>query len=551
MRDHSANCLVSVSLLLLTTLFTGLASASHGIGTGPPVDPAFAATSFDVAGQPDAVFLAWRDGQAQLRSGLLQVDDGTFLAFPVQPIPQGYMTNLAVGAGGPPADRHAYIAWVGNQLNLLLLVLDANGSSISSPQSVSSSVQVVPVRIAGTDSGALISYAWDGNPFWDPRVLTVDLSGHVLGEEVVGGVVSPEQTLGVDIAATPAGPHAVVYIASDTGSARIRRYDAGGAVDPTPVEFFGDAGADYLPHAALFSPAGGDPFLLLALPSLMPGNVADLRLAHATLALGDVTLGPGLSELVPAFPGAAEAVAGLAGRPEHVVVLWQEIERQENCGCSVPPPVRIEFIAQLLLATNPPAAVGEPFSVYLWQEGDPTGPPVTAPIVVASTRTPGQFTVLWSDGLLRHETIGVLGPVELSMEESQNGTVARWTTVLAAESYNVIRGQLNHIADTGSSIDVGPVVCIEAGSIDTEGFPDSALPDPGEAYFYLAEAVYADGSRSSYGASSTGKPRVPGPGACQGLVREGAAAGVYPCAQRSAALGRNDAGRRVRRVERR
>lgn len=517
MRPRSAGCLVFTSLLLLASLFTGhaTASAGDGVGTGPPVDPLFAATSLDMEGQPDAVFLAWRDDQDQLQSGLLQIEDGTFLAFPAQPIPQGYMTNLAAGAGGPPTDRRAYVAWVGNQLNLLLLVFDANGRLVSGPRSVSSSVQVVPLRIAGTDSGAFISYAWDGNPYWDPRVLTVDLSGQALGEEVAGSVASPEQTLGVDIAATPAGPHAVVYITSDTHSARIRRYGAGGAVDPTPVEFLGDALPD-VPHAALFSPEGRDPFLLLAVPSLTPEKGADLRLVYTTLGPDEVILGPGLSELVPAFPGQAQAVAGLAGRPEHVVVLWQEIARQEDCLCTVPPPVRIEFIAQLVLATNPPAAVGQPFTVHLWQEGDPTGPPVTAPIVVASTRTQGQFTVLWSDGLLRYKTIRALGPAVLSVEESENGTVARWAAVPAAESYKVIRGQLSNIADTGSSIELGPVVCIEAGSIDTstEGFEDAALPDPGEAYFYLVEAVYADGSSSSYGTSSTGKPRVPGPGAC-------------------------------------
>lgn len=82
--------------------------------------------------------------------------------------------------------------------------------------------------------------------------------------------------------------------------------------------------------------------------------------------------------------------------------------------------------------------------------------------------------------------------------------------------YNVIRGQLSNIVENMSTVDLGPVVCIEAASVDasTEGWEDPALPPSGEASFYLVEAVYGDGSSDSYGTSSAGKPRSPGSGDC-------------------------------------
>ena len=42
--------------------------------------------------------------------------------------------------------------------------------------------------------------------------------------------------------------------------------------------------------------------------------------------------------------------------------------------------------------------------VYRWLEGDPIGPPLTDPVIAPSRATPGRFTVVWSDGRLRHTT---------------------------------------------------------------------------------------------------------------------------------------------------
>ncbi len=81
-------------------------------------------------------------------------------------------------------------------------------------------------------------------------------------------------------------------------------------------------------------------------------------------------------------------------------------------------------------------------------------------------------------------------------------------------SYDVIRGQLGQIVETQVVIDLGTVVCIENDSPDasTQGWEDAALPNPGEAFFYLVE--YYDGTYSSYGTESAGNPRAPGAGDC-------------------------------------
>ncbi len=488
----------------------------EGVGTGPAVGSSFAAASFDIEGQPGRVLLAWRGAGGEVESGLLDLEQQSFLVFPAV-APGGSVTSLRAGSGGPLADRRALLVWVDGTLQLNLVVLDQDGALVGPPRAVASAVQVVPAAIAATAAGAFIGHAWDADPYWDPRVLAVDATGGAQTLQVVENALVPEQTLGVAVEASPAGARAVVYVVSDTHAARIRRYgDDGGAIDPDPVEFFGEAGGDYRPYVALFPQPGEQaPFLQLAVPSSTPQNSADLRLAYATLGAGEVILGPELSQLSPRFVGGAVDVAGLAGAPGHLVVLWQEVELQQDCGCSAPPPVRIEFLAQLLLAGNPPVAAGPSFTVYLWEDGDPIGPPLTEPVIAASGVSPGRFTVLWSDGLLRYNTIDALGPPKLALTQTPEGTVSSWTEVLAAQWYNVIRGLLADVTASPSGVDLGPVQCVEPASTDTttEGWEDAEVPPTGETFFYLVETVFADGSRT-LGTDSAGNPRAAGPGSC-------------------------------------
>ena len=109
----------------------------------------------------------------------------------------------------------------------------------------------------------------------------------------------------------------------------------------------------------------------------------------------------------------------------------------------------------------------------------------------------------------------MIDPVEITLEQSASGTVVSWAVVPDAESYDVIRGELNNVVETDVVINLGTVVCIEANSVDesTLGWEDGDVPNPGEAFFYVVE--YDDGISSTYGTESAGKPRAPGSGDCQ------------------------------------
>jgi hypothetical protein len=112
------------------------------------------------------------------------------------------------------------------------------------------------------------------------------------------------------------------------------------------------------------------------------------------------------------------------------------------------------------------------------------------------------------------EQEGVAEPVMLSLEETASGTRVSWTEVWDATSYNVIRGDVGQLADVSQRIDLGEVVCVEAGSTDasTAGAEDAAMPGPGQVFFYLVE--YDNGRASCYGTETSSKPRTPGSGAC-------------------------------------
>lgn len=113
-----------------------------------------------------------------------------------------------------------------------------------------------------------------------------------------------------------------------------------------------------------------------------------------------------------------------------------------------------------------------------------------------------------------HDRGGLTDPLDLRLEESDLGTVIQWGAVTGAGGYNVIRGDLSKIKETGASYHLGPVVCIEQGALDetTLGREDASIPDPGEVFIYLVE--YDDGVRSSYGTESAAKPRHAGGGDC-------------------------------------
>ncbi|MDQ7007682.1 MAG: hypothetical protein Q9Q40_10645 [Acidobacteriota bacterium] len=76
--------------------------------------------------------------------------------------------------------------------------------------------------------------------------------------------------------------------------------------------------------------------------------------------------------------------------------------------------------------------------------------------------------------------------------------------------YDVARGDVADLMETSGVVDLGPLVCIEEDSADTEAL-DPALPPPATAWFYLVRPGALAGT---YGAASDGAPREAGDEGC-------------------------------------
>jgi hypothetical protein len=95
-------------------------------------------------------------------------------------------------------------------------------------------------------------------------------------------------------------------------------------------------------------------------------------------------------------------------------------------------------------------------------------------------------------------------------------TLLRWNDLGGGSLYDVIRGEVRALRPQAGTVDLGVVACIENDSTDltTRTVPDSALPPPGEAFFYAVRRAPA-GSGPGYGLSSAGEPRLPASGDCR------------------------------------
>ena len=107
-----------------------------------------------------------------------------------------------------------------------------------------------------------------------------------------------------------------------------------------------------------------------------------------------------------------------------------------------------------------------------------------------------------------HDLGSVVEPLNLTLNGKQS-TVVSWGGVTGAVHYDVVRGNLAELRISGSDVDLGRVNCIEQGSLDTTtvGHEDTAVPAPGQVFFYAVQ--FNDGIQdSSYGSESVGRARV-------------------------------------------
>jgi len=76
-----------------------------------------------------------------------------------------------------------------------------------------------------------------------------------------------------------------------------------------------------------------------------------------------------------------------------------------------------------------------------------------------------------------------------------------WDETARGSSYDVVRGDLFALRETGGRFDTASAVCLADDGVDTEAI-DPALPDPGEGYFYLVRSSNCAGRTGSFDAES-------------------------------------------------
>jgi len=156
------------------------------------------------------------------------------------------------------------------------------------------------------------------------------------------------------------------------------------------------------------------------------------------------------------------------------------------------------------------------FDFKLRAERDGGGAGRVYTVTYAATTTNGSNRTTTASVLVTvpHDQGGVVEPLLITAGKSQAGTLLEWAPVEGALHYDIVRGNVAELADAGSVISMGAVTCIEAQSADphTAGDEDSAVPPPGETFFYAA--AWNDGWTRSYGTEGVPKPRVPSSGDC-------------------------------------
>jgi hypothetical protein len=96
-------------------------------------------------------------------------------------------------------------------------------------------------------------------------------------------------------------------------------------------------------------------------------------------------------------------------------------------------------------------------------------------------------------------------------------TVLSWDPSPFSLRHDVVRGSIANLSIAGSTVNLGPVSCLEDDSPDehTRGHADPVSPAPGEAFFYLYRgSVGFNAAAGSYGQGTGARERVAGTGGC-------------------------------------
>lgn len=93
-----------------------------------------------------------------------------------------------------------------------------------------------------------------------------------------------------------------------------------------------------------------------------------------------------------------------------------------------------------------------------------------------------------------------------------SGSAITWSAVEGADAYDVARGSVSALSESGNSVPLGPLTCV-ASAIPGTSTTDGAVPAPGQALFYVFRVRWAN-EHDIYGRSSGGRDQAPGFGDC-------------------------------------
>jgi len=105
--------------------------------------------------------------------------------------------------------------------------------------------------------------------------------------------------------------------------------------------------------------------------------------------------------------------------------------------------------------------------------------------------------------------------LDLDVTQNTAGTALDWLEWPAALFYDVVRGGVGELKESGQNIDMGNLTCILAATPDatTFGHEDATAPEPGQVFFYLV-AYHDESGNTGYGEESVSKPRLKSSGGC-------------------------------------
>jgi hypothetical protein len=132
---------------------------------------------------------------------------------------------------------------------------------------------------------------------------------------------------------------------------------------------------------------------------------------------------------------------------------------------------------------------------------------------------PGEIAGKMGTGVLDLDALArvvLFDRTSLKLRRDPGGSVAFWSPVLGAAAYDVVRGDVSGLRASWDRVDLGPVTCLADSSAvtDTAAAPDTGLPSPGQAFFYVFRDDADAPSQASYGADSAGRIRTAASGDC-------------------------------------